>query len=222
MNRMTIGINIDNMYNLGIDVFDMGWSDRIPDPCAVEKPPGSSAELEFNVVLVESSEGRLPKVDLHRMVNFAMSCNNTVWFLKCALAGMPFDHPKMSLGGRLSLSVIEETDPTFAKRIREGMYWTVLDWRVQKYYPEILEMISIAKNLPGEINRRTSCFEVCQQIFNLSQTMKDSDGFPDWSRVKRAVERNRPTCYGMLTELSEFAIARSGGTSGIFLRETIG
>ena len=97
----------------------------------------------------------------------------------------------------------------------------VLDWRVQEHYPELVEMICMARNLPGEINRRTSVFEVCQQIFNLSQNTKDAEGYPDWAEVQRKVARSRATCFGMLQELIEFVIACSGGSSGVYLREQL-
>ena len=219
---MTTGVNVDGVYKLGGDVFGMGWSDRIPDPLAVESKPGSTRGIESNQALVKDSDGRLPEIDTIKLRHLAMSCNHTVWFLKCALAGTPCDNPKLSRNGRLSLALIEEGDPLFAKRIREGMVWMVLDWRVEEHYPDIVEMLIQAKNLPGEINRRISVFEVLQQIFNLSKITLDPHGRPDWPVVVRHVARSRPSCLDMLEELVEFVIACSGGASGVFLQEQIG
>ena len=88
-----------------------------------------------------------------------------MWFLKCVAAELPCDMPDVSINGHLNISAIEQTDKLFAKRIREGVAWLVIDWRVREFYPEVVELIIEAKNAPGEINRRASAFEVLTQIW---------------------------------------------------------
>ena len=218
-NRKGLGVSIDDVYALGSDIREVGWSDAVPDPCCIMRKPGDSAALEFNKALVRSSEGRLPEVDEHTMNYFACSCNHTVWFLKCVGAALPCGDPSVSLNGRLSIAAISETDKLFGDRVREGLKWTVLNWRVREFYPELVELIIDAKNAPGEINRRASAFEVLTQIFNLSKSTKDAEGYPDWARVSRLIARTKPPCLGMLPELVKFVVACSGGEDGAYLRE---
>ena len=218
-NRKGLGLNVDQVYCLGGDLFGIGWSDAIPDPCAITSKPDSMDLLNFNMKLVRESEGRLPQVEPHRMQYFALSCNHTVWFLKCVAAELPCDMPDVSINGHLNISAIEQTDKLFAKRIREGMAWLVIDWRVREFYPEVVELIIEAKNAPGEINRRTSAFEVLTQIWKLSTATKDARGLPDWPKVQRMISRSRPPCVDLVPELVEFVVNCSGGSSGAFLRE---
>ena len=218
-NRKGLGVNVQEVYRLGGDVFGIGWSDSIPDPCCITAKPGSAELLDFNKQLVASSEGRLPAVSEDQTQHFAMSCNHTVWFLKCVEAEMRCDIPALTLNGRLNLSAIEQTDSLFAKRVREGMMWLVVSWKVREYYPEIVELIIEAKNAPGEINRRTSAFEVLRQIWNLSKTCLDSDSYPDWAKIKSVIERGNPSCIAILPELVEFVVNCSGGADGRYLVE---
>ena len=218
-NRQGLGLRVDGVYSLGYRVFGIGFCDGIPDPCCMNKEPGNNEQLDFNINMVKTSDGRLPPVDEFRLDHFAFSCNHTLWFLKCAEAGMPSEFEEMCNNGRLSVTRIGETDPVFAKRIREGMVRLVIDWRTRLHYPELIELIILSKNLPGEINQRASAFEVLSQIWTLSQTEKDENGYPDWAKVKRAIGQTKPECYAILPELVEFVIACSGGASGAFLHE---
>ena len=183
--------------------------------------PGDTALFDFNVELVRNSDGRLPPADASTMEYFALSCNHTVWFLKCAEAGMPCDNPKVSLNGRLSTAFIEETDPKFARRIKEGMTWTVINYKVVDAYPEIISLIIEAKNGPGGINRRTSTFEVLLQILDTSISTAKESGLPDWALVQRIVGRTKPACLNILPELVGFVVSCSGGKNGKFLHELV-
>ena len=183
--------------------------------------PGDTALFDFNVELVRNSDGRLPPADASTMEYFALSCNHTVWFLKCAEAGMPCDNPKVSLNGRLSTAFIEETDPKFARRIKEGMTWTVINYKVVDAYPEIISLIIEAKNGPGGINRRKSTFEVLLQILDTSISTSKECGVPDWALVQRIVGRTRPACFNILPELVGFVVSCSGGKNGKFLHELV-
>ena len=183
--------------------------------------PGDTTLFDFNVDLVRNSDGRLPPADASTMEYFALSCNHTVWFLKCAEAGMPCDNPKVSLHGRLSTASIEETDPKFARRIKEGMTWTVINYAVVDAYPEIISLIIEAKNGPGGINRRTSTFETLLQILDTSISTSKESGSPDWPLVQRIVGRTKPACLQILPDLVGFVVSCSGGANGKFLHELV-
>ena len=183
--------------------------------------PGDTALFDFNVELVRNSDGRLPPADPSMMEYFALSCNHTVWFCKCAEAGMPCEDPKVSLNGRLSTAFIAETDPKFAKRIRDGLSWTVINYAVVDMYPEIISLIIEAKNGPGGINRRTSTFETLLQILDTSISTSNESGSPDWPLVQRLVARTKPACLQILPDLVAFVVSCSGGKNGKYLRELV-
>ena len=219
-NRQGLGVNVNEVYGLGSDLHKIGWNDGVPDPCCITDKPGSTDLIDFNKRLVAASEGRLPAVDEARMQYFAMSCNHTVWFLKCVGAEMPCVSPGVSINGHLSTALIDEGDPLFAKRVREGMTWMVLNWRVRENYPEIVELIIHCKNAPGEINRRTSVFETLLQIWDLSKKHMDADGYPDWTKVQRLVSRgNPPLSTAAVPDLIDYVVNCSGGKSAPYLLE---
>ena len=220
-NRGGIGVNTDNVHSLGGRIKKCGWSDSAPQPICITRQPGSrlAAAQDFNKTMVKISAGRLPEVDPDKMAFFALSCNHTVWFLKCVGAALPSEDPKLSLGGRLSVALIEQTDQAFGRRIREGLRWTVISWKAGEFYPELVELFCKAKNAPGEVNQRTSTFETLTEIHSLSRTVRGADGCPDWTQIRKLIGRSEPQCMEMLTELVEFIVGCSGGDSGKFLRE---
>ena len=221
-NRKGLGVKTEDVYTLGSDIKAIGWSDKIPDPCCIAKKPDDMSQVEFNLALVENSGGALPALDPIKLEYFALSCNHTLWFLKCVSACMRSADEKLTIHGRLSVDLIEVSDPLFAERIRKGMTWRVLNWRVREYYPELIKLIIDAKNLPGEINRRKSVFETLHEISQLAQTCLATSGETDWAGVRRQIERTKPECADVLPELVELVLACSGGSDGIFLKELTG
>ena len=214
-------MRIDQVYQLAGDIHDVGWNDSIPDPLAFMSKEGDERPLAFNEEMVRSSGGRLPPVDRTFMRYFAGSCNHTVWALKCFAAKMPSDNPRISLNGRLDVALFKDTDPTFAKRVEEGMVWKVLSWQVKEYYPATVDLLIKAKNAPGQINMRTSVFEVLLEIHNLARSTAKETGCPDWALVQQLIGRAKPPCLHMLQYLIEFVVSCSGGKSGEFLTELV-
>ena len=120
------------------------------------------------------------------------------------------------------MSHVESVDALFAKRAREGMKWTVLDWRIREHYPAICEMIIEAKNAGGTVNSRKSVFEVLSQIHEVSvRSAAANNGAPDWNFVSQFVARTKPPCLDILRELTAFVVNCSGGTAGQFLKELV-
>ena len=216
-------MNYDDVYELGTSIAHWGWSDEeVAKACCISNKPGDTSQLEFNKELAASSEGRLPPISELRLDRFALCCNHTVWFLKCLREGTPCDDPLVAVGGRLSLSHLETIDPLFARRAREGMQWTVLDWRVREHYPEICEMIIEAKNAGGTVNHRKSVFEVLSQIHAVSvKSAAANKGVPDWALVRQCVARTKPPCLPIVPELTAFVVSCSGGNAGLFLTELV-
>ena len=133
---------------------------------------------------------------------------------------MPSSNVKLSVGGHLSAEVIAQTDPKFAKRIREGLTWTTMHWEVVERYPAIISLIIEAKNGGGTINRRKTTFEVLLQILETS-IASSKDSTPDWEFVRRRISRTQPTCLPILPDLVSFVVSCSGGKQGIYLRELV-
>ena len=221
-NRAQLGVVATKVHKLGSDILFWGWSDEeTRNAMCIGAKPGDATLIEFNENLVVDSGGLLPAVDRLKMSYFAISCNHTVWFLKSLAAKMPSDDPQLPLDGHLSLAQVESVDATFAKRAREGVKWTVLDWRVREHYPQIVALLIEARNGPGEINQRKSVFEVLKEIHTIAGKSEKQHGSTQWEYVRKIVSRTKPPCQHMLDELTAYVVTCGGGSEGKPLDELL-
>ena len=221
-NRNGLGVNVDDVYDLGIDIKFVGWDDdEVVRALCITSAPSDNDLMNFNKSLVAQSGGRLPPTNELQLSYYALSCNHTVWFLKCVAAGLPCSCPTVAVDGVLSLAHIETSDPLFARRVREGINWTVLDWRIRAHYPQLVELLSQARNTGGMLNRRTTAFEVLKQIHSVTAKKQAAGEDVDWVQVRRVVARTKPPCLHILEQLASYVCANSGGPEGIYLDELL-
>ena len=75
----------------------------------------------------------------------------------------------MTIGGRLSVAAFSEKDEDFANAIRCGLTWEVLSWKVREFYPDAVTLISEARNIGGQVNRRENEIEVVERKGNANK-----------------------------------------------------
>ena len=160
-NRSGMGVHVENVYELGIDIKDVGWDDaETARAIAIEMKPGSDELFAFNERLSRESGGRLPGVDRERLRYGALSCNHTHLFLRCVAAELPCEDKVMTLGGRLSVAAVAQVDEDYARAIRDGLVWEVISWKVREYYAAAVALIAEARNIGGQVSRRENEMEV--------------------------------------------------------------
>ena len=210
-----MGVHVENVYELGSDIKDVGWDDaETARAIAIEIKPGTDELLDFNDKLVSESCGRLPPFDREKVRYAALSCNHTHLFLRCVAAGLPSDDQTMSVSGRLSVAAFAQHDEDFASAIQNGLTWEILSWKVREHYPEAIPLISEARNVGGQVNRRENEMQILKKIHNLAAKAESQGLVPDWAKIKRAVCRSKPPCKQMVPELCFFVQKNGGGKSG--------
>ena len=159
-NRSGMGVHVENVYELGADIKDVGWDEsETARAIAIEIKPGSQDTFEFNSRLARDSGGRLPGVEREKLRYGALSCNHTHLFLRCVVAELPCEDKSMTIGGRLSVAAFAQHDEDFANAIQNGLSWEVLSWKVREYYPDAVGLIAEARNIGGQVNRRENEME---------------------------------------------------------------
>ena len=220
-----VGVNVAEVYALGGDIKHIGFNDaEVKYPLCITEVPGTTMNLDFNRDQVAKSGNRLPPVDKHLMGQFAIMHTHLSQFLRCAEANLPCTDSSLgvSSGGYLSAEHIAQTDPLFAKRIREGLpHWNVLDWKVRKYYWPLLPLLSEAGNTAGNTNRRPDCIQTIKRIHTHAAAYVADNAPVDWRAVKTAVAKTKPPCMSILGEMCQYVARVSGGRSGQFLDQLL-
>ena len=220
VNRDGLGVNAEDVHALGGDLFALGWSsDAMGSVVCVEQAPGYDDIASFDHSLVAGNP-KLPAPggNLIRYGSIAGSHRNM--FLRCLLASAESDQEAMcDEDGRLCIDKVARTDPNFANAARQGLTWKVLYYKVQAEYPEVLGIISQAKNAGNAAARFESEVQVLVRLHAMAKTAQTRGQSPDWPKIRRCVPRGKPRCIDYLEELSLFVALCSGGMGAEFLKD---
>ena len=211
-NRNGLGVVVQDVYDLGADIFRAGWSDKeCLQALCVEEAPLKTDVVDFSSEVVRQSNGMLPPVCREQVRFGALACNHTVLFLRCVKHGMPCGErgglKAIARHGKLCLDMLAQLDPNFALRVREGMKFQILHWFVRVHYPQALELLSEAANTGGQLARRENVFQVLLRMWTLASA---SHGNPEWIRILETVKRTNPPCTGYLPKLIPWVVGCSG------------
>lgn len=116
---------------------------------SVERSPkalGDSHE-EKNARMARESNGQLAPVELGSLRGFSLTCGHTNQSLRAVVAGVECDDPDISVNGKLNKAKFAE-DPVFMDNIEHGMTWKMIKWEVEERWPELIELIIEADNVP--------------------------------------------------------------------------
>ena len=199
------------------DIAFIGWSwSEVAHATCVEAQPGSK-ELELaNAKFVEDTELAPVKEDSIRYGT--LSCGHTNQGHRCIFFGTPSNCELLSRDGHFCLEALKARDAQMYKAVMRGMKWNVLRWRTRFLYPAALVLIARARNVAGHVQRKVTEVEGLSQMHSTSAAQMRAGKSVDWSVIRRAVLRSRPTFASSIDELISFLAAKSGGVEGTHLR----
>ena len=215
-NRSAMGINTAEVRNLMEKIFSVGWSDaETSHACCFQQAPGKTDVENFTKAMCQGTD--IPAVETGSIMYGATSCTHTNMGLRAiGLAGIS-DHPVISDGHHYCLTRLEQRDPAFATAVKRGLTWTVFSWKAKALYPEVVGIISRARNVGATIARTEDEMEILLRLHHLASKTAEGQAVP-WQDVKQEVMRSRPRCHEKLDAMISFLIARSGGAGGEHLK----
>jgi hypothetical protein len=217
-NRDGEGVNPLNVLSLASEIADVGfsWLEIGNKPICCEVPPNDLAVEAFNFKLsADSGMGDVPKHSIHYG---SLSCSHTNYVLRCVAAGVPCQDELLAEGGLMSVAKVGRRDKKFADAVATGLRWKVLRWQVRYLYPAAIQLIQQARNVAGTMTRLETEMQGLLRLHSSASFYQATSQDIPWALIKKRVLRSRPPFAGSINELTHFVMARSGGTSGQFLK----
>lgn len=226
INSKWMGTHPDNRYGDGVvpadvialigDIFGQGFSLlALQDPTCSEMPPPGHARYarlqHFNVHLAEGSGGMLPLYeDVIKAVS--VTCGHTSQGFRCFQGGVPCDDPRFTQDGKLSIRRLQETQPSYAKAVSEGIEWDMLRYQAEDAFPWVPKLFQESGNAGQQIAHCESRLEIMLKIREIAaRNSRLHNGNPFWDRVKTEAIRAGSSFKNEIEGLVDCVSDLSGG-----------
>jgi len=216
-NRSEYGINEEAVHTLGKNIMDLGFDqEAISHPWCVQEDPMEPYITKANEEMTKNSEV-LAKVTAP-IVAGTLTNSHVTLLLRCIIAGVPSEHPKLSVNKRMSLPQVEKQSPAMAHAAVHGWPWTMLHHQVKSIYGTgIFKFLSDAKNV--SIGAKEREVEVLLKATLLALQYKKETGSIPWDKVHEKVVQTKPECSDYAHSLINFIKAYSGGDDPHFMKD---
>ena len=185
------------------------WAETRQATC-VEIEPGDTETEALNVKI--SSHAGMAPVEPNSIMYGAMASGHLNYVLRCIAAGVEATSPLLSEDGHMSLPKLRLRDPDFASAVENGLRWTVLRWQVRKLYPEVLQVIQLARNMPAQINRAETEMQGLLRLHSLASTEQMHGADVDWKGIKKMALMSRPPWAENIDYMISFVVTKSGAS----------
>jgi len=228
-----VGFNPRNRAQVGIEPQEntrrlrkyrrSGWSNiECSNAAATERAPGARGDAieKKNIEVVEQSAGKIASVLPGSLKIFTITCGHTNQALRAGDAELPSTEEDLSLNGKLNKVKICGDDQDYLEAMTIGMEWTVIPWQIEQKYPELIDLIIEADNVPVTAARADN---IVERLFKIQKIAKEASlsGNTDWNLIANIANRSelqRPE--EEVAQLVSFVKSSSGGLENPFvLRE---
>ena len=228
-----VGFNPRNRSQVGIEPQEntrrlrkyrrSGWSNiECSNAAATERAPGARGDAieKKNIEVVEQSAGKIASVLPGSLKIFTITCGHTNQALRAGDAELPSTEEDLSLNGKLNKVKICGDDQDYLEAMTIGMEWTVIPWQIEQKYPELIDLIIEADNVPVTAARADN---IVERLFKIQKIAKEASlsGNTDWNLIANIANRSelqRPE--EEVAQLVSFVKSSSGGLENPFvLRE---
>jgi len=168
-----------------------GWSwIECKGASCTERIPGKKGNKyeDENKLVAKKSNGQIAPVDTDSLRTFSITCGHTNQSLRCVHWRLPCDDPELGCDGRYSAERF--SDEPFHVALETGMEWTVIKWQVEDAFPDLIDLLIEADNVPQAVARADNTIEKLLKIHHNAKTIADEDGNVDWEKVETMAERS--------------------------------
>jgi hypothetical protein len=214
-NRGGTGVAPDRVHAKVMMLAKIGFSFReCGNACATERPKSeevTSTYILFNDKLGASSP-YLANVVADTLNVFTITASHTNQALRAIYYGVPCDDPNIADDGHLSVRKIGHDDPRITDVLRDGMPMTIIRAAAEAAFPDIIDIISRADNVPHHAASVDSPIMLMKGAHALAaQQAALNNGVIDWERIIDEVTLGAPGTVG-ISDLIDFVKHWSGGT----------
>ena len=121
----------------------------------------------------------------------------------------------VSVAGRVSVGKTSEQDPNLGRAIREGLNWKVMVWLAAREWPEIVDLLIDADNIPtSNMSRADTNIVVLWRIIKAAKDIQAVKTI-DWPEVVTLVQRTQDRSAADLESLCLYVAKWSGGAGDV-------
>jgi hypothetical protein len=215
LNRGGAGIDPSEVIRKVLAFARVGFSMKEADNgCVVEST--SSAFEQANREIIRISGGMLAPVAFRGQLKFfTLTTSHTNQALRAIHGELKSSDPSIAVDGKISRALLER-DHRLKTVLAEGLDYKVIPDAVAVAFPQLVELIMAADNVPQALSHSDS---PCAQMLNMSrlaamQITSDASGCIDWSAIIRHVGLTAPPNIRDLPALAKFTELWSGGARG--------
>jgi hypothetical protein len=219
-NRDGLGVIPAEVHEKLANIVGMGFVwEEVQNPMCSEVSPLRDTEIQFNIDLAEASGHMLAPIEVP-LRTLAFRCTHTNQGIRAACAGVESKYPVLcGSDGRMSASKLSELDKSLGEAIKSGLHWTVISWRVEEQWPNIIEILQEAGNAPAQIQKGESEIQITMKIAEAASKQQKKNGSVDWKYIQTVVARSRPACIDDIPDLAEYVRLFAGGVDFKYQRE---
>jgi len=178
--------------------------------CALERVPGDEGDADelVNIDIASKGAGSLAGVLKGTIEIFTITCSHTNQALRLGYFEVDVseeDLKELQIDGKLSIVMIRIHDPNLGDACEFGLEWIVIRWQVAKAFPELIDLVADADNVPVGNALRDSTSTLLLKVCKHAAAMcRGADGKfdgnlekdVDWKLVAQKV-------HGLETDRSE-------------------
>ena len=143
---------------------------------------------------------------------FSVTCGHTNQALRVAHHGLPSTDDLVSVAGRVSVGKISEQDPNLGKAIREGFSWKAMVWQAAREWPELVDLLIDADNIPtSNMSRADTNIVVLWRIIKAAREMAATQATINWAEIVTLVQRTQDRTAVDLESMCLYVAKWSGG-----------
>ena len=198
------------------DISDCSFSlHEVGQAAAVRMPMHGTSEREeieeANEELVVASCGTLAPVVKDACDVMVVSCSHNSAGLKgiCAKAKCTID--RISENGKYSANKITGRCPTYAAPIKDGLKYFVMEYIVEKRWPEFVDLTIEACNIGSAIAKPDTPVQLMLKAHSMAAAKIKAKAPLDYGEIRMRMERTKPMHKELLPEIVKFVEDWSGG-----------
>jgi hypothetical protein len=157
------------------------------------------------------ASGTLASVVKGSLSEFTLTCNHTFQGLRCGYFETLSTDPTISKNGRISKAIIAAKSPGLISAMDNGVKVRYFPWQFEKRYPELVECIIEADNIPFQAAEKDTTIDRLVKCHKLASVHVTSNGEPDWTKIEQIMMRTEIDRAHEIPELIAWLKSSAGG-----------
>lgn len=222
LNRGGTGINAHNCHAVGAKILQVGGDmAQLHKATCFEMPPDKTDRdgcLKFNSDLAENSLNMLAPVN-GRERYLSVSCSHTVAFCRAVLAACSTSEDAIQDQNTKKISMqLMQRDNVLMDMVKIGWQWLIINWQVEKVWPDLPSLIESALNASNNVAQSQSEIESMHMIATAITKYTKASEEIDWKNIHSTACASRPPHVEYMDVLMGYVRMYGGGPEGPMIK----